>query len=241
MEDNAGYRVRLVSVASFLRATSASAFEQVIFKISPVLTESRRVEYSPVSPIHMPGSIQVYKNTPSRDFRIEATLISRTQEEALDNMKQLQLLRAWCMPYFGESTTLDNNQEVFRRQMRDSEFAARQPRDLASISSGVEILGAPPDVLYLYGYSSSNHRPGGSTSGNLSKAQAVNIHKVPVVLTGLSFSYPNDVDYLPTSDVITSPFPVKMMVGIDLAETHSPSEYQTFKLSDFKTGSLVNF
>lgn len=241
MEDDAGYRVRLVSVASFYGAATSSGFEQVIFKASPTLQESRRVEYVPVSPVHMPGSIQIYKNTSARDFQISALLISRTQDEALQNMKQLQLLRAWCTPYFGSSSTLTDSQRGARRELTANNVDPSTYTQAQISSRGSELLGAPPDVLYLYGYAANNQRPDVSTSGSATRAQAVNIHKVPVVITSLDFTYPNDVDYIPTSDIITSPFPTKMTVNIALAETHSPAEYEKFNLADFKQGRLVNF
>lgn len=230
MEDNAGYRVRLISVASFYGSAAASGFEQVIFKASPILTETRRVDYAAVSPVHMPGSIQVYRNTSARDFQLNALFISRTPDEALENMKHLQLLRAWSTPYFGASSTL-SEQHVANRL--DSTSVGKD--------KGIEFLGAPPDVLYLYGYSSANQRPNVTTRGLANQAQAVNIHKVPVVMTSLEITYPNDVDYIPSSDVIASPFPTKMSVTVGLVETHSPAEYQNFSLADFKQGRLVNF
>jgi hypothetical protein len=244
-----GYKVRLVSVASFYDAATTSSLEQVIFKVTPQLSESRRVEYTPVTPIHMPGSIQIYKNTLSREFSLTAKLISRSSEEATQNMESMQLLRGWCMPYFGQSSTLTEEQRLYRTDQataranqtdtRESQITPANTR----AARGVELLGAPPDVLYLYAYASTEQRTPTSDRATYSGQRAINIHKVPVVITSLDFSFPDDVDYIPSLEIngISSPFPTRMEVRLSLAETHSPSEYQRFNLADFKTGRLVNF
>ena len=252
------YKVRLVSVASFM--ASASQMEQVTFEVTPKFSESREVEYSPVSPVHMPGSMQVYKNTKSRSFTIGAHFISRTMEEATVNMLNLQTLRGWMMPYFGSTSTLGDNkatrdkaksnqqqaddatgQPTGDRKLSDSEVAALRQKQM---NAGTEMLGAPPDVLYLYAYSSSSNDGGGSGSARPA-TYGVNINKIPVVITSLNITYPDDVDYIPTYSNVdarkSEPFPIKMDVDITLVETHSPHEYEMFDLMKYKRGVLVNF
>lgn len=91
-------------------------------------------------------------------------------------------------------------------------------------------IGSPPEVLYLYGYSEDG----------LSKSDTVqNIRRVPVVLTSVSFSYPNDVDYIPTLDGV--PFPTVMTVTLELKETKAPYEIEQFSLADFKEGKLIGW
>ena len=245
------YRVRLISVASFYQALTSADAEQVIFNVSPKLSESRRVEYSAVSPIHLPGSIQVYKNTSSREFVLGATFISRTPSEAHANIINLQLLRGWCTPYFGTSSTLDDNQHSNRNVIKKANQNPAPVNNVdkaalaaAQANRGLELLGAPPDVLYLYAYSSSNQRTTVSEVSSLSAPEAVNLNKIPVVITAFDFSYPDDVDYIPideSTDGRSTPFPTKMELSLSLIETHSPSEYQRFNLADFKSGRLVNF
>lgn len=201
-----GYKVRLFAVRGF-------PSERVIFEVSPTVSESRSVEYSPVSPVHMPGSIQVYKRTGSRSFSIGAKFVSRNIAQATQNMQYLQTLRGWTMPYFGLRTHLD---------------ATLQNKDTGPM------LGAPPDVLYLYAYSDAS-----GANNDRDGAFQTNLKKIPVVITNLSFDYPEDVDYIPTAS--GDPFPVKMEVKIDLAETHSPKGYEEFSLSLFKQGKLVQF
>lgn len=108
-------------------------------------------------------------------------------------------------------------------------------------SVGVELLGAPPDVLYLYAYSAGSP----FSDAGRTNTYGTNINKVPVVITSLNISYPDDVDYIPTRSHIdpakSEPFPIKMDIDITLVETHSPREYEMFDLMKYKRGQLSNF
>lgn len=216
-QDAFGYKVRLFAVRNFPN-------ERVIFEVSPTVSEGRTVEYNAVNPIHMPGSIQVYKRTGSRTFSVGAKFISRNVSQASMNMQYLQQLRGWTMPYFG----LRSHYDV------DTTAADARYDSAKKISDAGSMLGAPPDVLYFYAYSS-----GAGSGGDRAGAFQTNLKKIPVVITGLNFDYPDDVDYIPTAN--GDPFPVKMDVRIELAETHSPKGYEEFSLSMFKQGRLVQF
>lgn len=96
-----------------------------VFEVMPRIDESRSVDYEQVTPVHHPGSIQKYRNTSNRSWRIAGRLMSRTAEEASKNMSMLNLVRSWMMPYYGEGT--------------------------ASSSVGSK-LGAPPPVLRFKAY-----------------------------------------------------------------------------------------
>ena len=258
------YKVRLISVASL---AGIGSYDEVVFNVTPRFSESREVEYTSLTPIHLPGGIQVYKNTRARSFSLTAHLISRTMEEATVNMIYLQTLRGWTMPYFGASSTLSSSDVANRRSASASQAAADSnasggyttsdmlERSLdageqnkialnrqKSSGTGVELLGAPPDVLYLYAYSSGVSSGTGQDRPN---KFGVNINKVPVVVTSLNIAYPDDVDYIPTysngDPRKSEPFPVKMDVEISLVETHSPREYERFDLMKYKKGVLVNF
>lgn len=104
----------------------------------------------------------------------------------------------------------------------------------STYSDANSMLGAPPDVLYLFAYSSSTGANAGRSTG------LVNIKKIPVVLTSVSITYPEDVDYIPVNGT-NEPFPVRMDVSLELAEAHSPTDYEKFSLSMFKQGNLVQF
>lgn len=241
------FKVRLVSVLS-MNNNIPSEIKQVAFDVTPGLSENRSVEYTAVQPVHMPGGIQVYKFTGSRVFELTTRLVSRSPTDALKNLQQLQLLRSWTMPFFGiASAKVGQSNNDSTSKLPSTNFVPYQDANETfnnqadAIRGGgtkgdVNLLGAPPEVLYLYGY---------STSQNDSRSDSVgNLNRIPVVMTSLNITYPDDVDYIPvysSPDGKTEPFPVKMEVGISLTETHSPAEYERFDLMSFKQGTLVNF
>jgi hypothetical protein len=256
MSEN-NFKVRLIPISSLLSASGGDVIRQsqVSFDVTPLFSVSGSVEYAPVTPVHMPGSIQVYKHTNSRNFEITATFISRNAADALENMSKLQKLQSWRLPYFGATSTLTAAHTLNRKSdtiggidtstARDTTYVNDQAAfDKARIQSqGVELHGAPPDVLYLYAYSTSQNDDRAKVNGR------VNINRVPVVLSNLSYAFPDDVDYIPVFDLsngngptqYTEPFPKKMSVTISLLETHSPREYERFDLESYKKGTLVNF
>ena len=132
--------------------------------------------------------------------------------------------------------------DMLERSLDAGEQNKIAPNRQKSSGTGVELLGAPPDVLYLYAYSSGVSSGAGQDRPN---KYGVNINKVPVVVTSLNITYPDDVDYIPTysngDPRKSEPFPVKMDVEISLVETHSPREYERFDLMKYKKGVLVNF
>jgi hypothetical protein len=100
----------------------------VIFRIMPEIAESRTVKYDPVAPPQSPGAFQKYTGTDSVQWSINATLTCRTTEEATENLRIINQLRAWTMPYFGENTKRDYPSKIgapppvlrfsgFRKQM----------------------------------------------------------------------------------------------------------------------------
>lgn len=237
------FKVRLISVLDMAQGYPKDS-TQVIFEVTPTLSESRSVDYTPVQPVHMPGGIQVYKFTGSRTFELSAHFISRNVSDAYKNIKNLQTLRSWTLPFFGSSSTdFTGNRNIsatpspYAQATPDQQMSMGQDKIKQSGTAGVNLLGAPPEVLYLYGYSASQ-------SSDRLDINGININRIPVVLTSLNFSYPEDVDYIPveiTPGKKTEPFPVKMDVTISLTETHSPVEYERFDLLSYKSGSLKNF
>jgi len=214
----------------------------VQFQVTPDVTENRNVNYKTLDPLHMPGQIYVYGGTSSRTFQLSSIrLISRTTKEATDNMRTLHLLRSWTMPYFGNSSTLSAKQKINRADSNynSSVQSAANDNPESRMGMGMELLGAPPDVLLLSAYSPSGDyvTPGGNSTKR--RMTATNIHNIPVVITNLTIPYPADVDYIPTED--NQPMPRMMTIDIQLAETHSPQEYNNFSLQDFRKGTLVNF
>lgn len=196
---------------------------QVVFDAAPDISESGSVQYKSIDPIHSPGGILVYNTTSSRTFQLSnIKLFSRTREEATRNYHRLQILKTWRYSSFG----LEADDEIY----------------------GQLPLGAPPPVLEFSAYA----RP---QSGNESgKAQGL-IHRVPVVITQLSIDYPTDCDYIPTIDGqngITGapelahipggiPMPTILPISIQLTETHSPTQYSQFSLTNYRRGILEGF
>jgi len=237
---NSNSKVRLVSAQNRNR--------RVNFRASPQVTENRNVNYNTLEPLHAPGQIQVYKNTASRSFSIsDLKLISRTQKEADDNMKILWQLRAWTMPRFGNSSTLDARERSNRADPFNAPDVSQYgPDDFSSQKAfsqyayGTELLGAPPEVLYLSAYSrdvGSDRVEGKRGTRNWRIAQHLN--KIPVVIQQLTIPYPNDVDYITTTTNV--PIPIIMNLDLSLIETHSPNAYEAFSLDDFRKGTLRGF
>jgi hypothetical protein len=169
-------------------------------------------------------------------------------------MNILQTLRTWTLPYFGASDNLTDAQRGLRAENFPDPSRAREMSNMSAEKraevnrqriqdEGVGLLGAPPMVLFLYAHSTSVN----NQRGNLPSLR-VNINRVPVVITNLSFDYPDDVDYFPAAlegvdgiDTSTESFPTKMGISVDCVETHSPREYERFSLQDFYDGKLVSF
>lgn len=88
-------------------------------------------------------------------------------------------------------------------------------------------FGAPPEVLYLSAFTNPNN------------TNSKNLYKIPVVINQITIPYPSDVDYIATD--LGEPFPTLMTIDLNLTETHSPTEYAKFNLTDYRNGSLTNF
>ena len=99
---------------------------QVIFRVMPEVVESRTVEYEAIAPPQFPSAFQKYKGTSSTQWSVNATFVCRTTDEATENLRFLNTLRGWTVPFFG-TKTLD--------QFPDK-------------------LGAPPPVLIFSGWRS---------------------------------------------------------------------------------------
>ena len=240
MAQDSNNKVKLQAAGNGLRVT---------FRASPQVTENRNVNYTALEPLHAPGQIQVYKNTSSRSFSIsDLKLISRTTQEADDNLKILWRLRGWTMPRFGNSSTLTADQRLVRsdpelygtrNDVGPGDFPNGQ-KGFDDYFGGPELLGAPPEVLYLSVYSHNVGKTSTSGKTNVNTwSVSQHINRVSVVLQQLTIPYPNDIDYINTSSGV--PMPIIMNLDLQLLETHSPNSYEAFSLSNFKNGTLVGF
>lgn len=240
------FKVRLES--------SADPSDIVIFDVSPEVSEEVAVNYQALNPIHMPGNIWVYQNTESRNFSINARLVARTTKEARRNLEYFNLLRGWCQPYFGLGTANSTARQTFQANVQQPNSQI-SPQTQTGQQRLRNLLGAPPDVLYLYAYSdvapqNTSSVPNGSNV--ISRQHKGNIYRVPVVIKAFSHVYPADVDYIPTagggvnfstSDERTGvPFPTIMSLSLSLIEVHSPTTIaQSFDLYSYKLGILTEF
>ena len=228
---------------------STDPASKVIFNVAPEISESSSSNYSTLSPVHLPGTIYIYTGSSSRTFRLTVKFISRTMLEATQNHAYIELLRGWQKNYFGQSSTLSSRQRQLRRvratdpakynalkQQWSEKYGSNQLDQYINARLGQELLGAPPDVLYFSAYAYTDNN--GSTSSAV-RPYTTNIDRIPVVLGSFNTTFPTDVDYIPTADNI--PQPLVQTVSIDLMETHSPSDYMKFNLTDYKQGILPGF
>lgn len=70
----------------------------VEFDVQPTLTESGSVSYVSIDEIRQPASALIYMGSYSREFSLNAKFISRTEEEATLNWRNVQLLKSWRLP-----------------------------------------------------------------------------------------------------------------------------------------------
>lgn len=75
---------------------------EVVFEVSPEITESGSASYVDISDIRGPASILYYQGSASRNFSISAKFVSRTTAEATQTARNLHILKSWRVP---ESTT----------------------------------------------------------------------------------------------------------------------------------------
>jgi len=112
-----------------LKTYSQQDRQVIKFLANPMISDSRDASYDSISVSHHPGEILKYKSTNSRTWALNnIKLVSRTAAEATENLKKLNMIRSWVMPYYGQGTA-----ENF---------------DL--------MFGAPPPVLIFSAYGSSN-------------------------------------------------------------------------------------
>lgn len=310
------YKVRL---DSYNQGRSSSVVQSVIFDVMPVISQSHQVEYQAFDPVHSPASYYVYRGTKAVTFELTCKFISRTTQEATNNLGYLNILRGWTRGYFGFGTSNTGNtatRDIFTNSyvkssggpvtsqvlqplsrsdlvgiissngngngvgtttnipsiastvqqasnnataaitgplsnsnlttaaqsyldnMNQNQLAAsnivrvQKPAGTETYSQGKEMLGAPPEVLKLSAYSNATNE-----NGLLNKM--TNISAVPCVITALSYTYTDDVDYIPT--IQGQPFPILMSISISLAESHSPQELEYFDIYKYRAGTLPGF
>lgn len=114
--DTDSFRVKVISLIN--------PDDKIIFAVQPSLSEGRAVSYTTTDLIHHPGQMMIYRTTSPRIWTISGLFVSRTSAEASYNLKMLNIIRSWSLPYYGQGTA--------------NQIASR--------------LGAPPDILQLTAY-----------------------------------------------------------------------------------------
>lgn len=168
--------------------------DTVVFDTMPDITENHQAQYDDVQPLQHPGTLLKYRSTSARDWSLTVRLVSRTVEEASQNLRTINIIRSWVMPFYGQGTAGD--------------------------SSTTRYLGAPPPVLTLKAYGDKVIGP------------------AKCVLVSYNWSWPNDIDYIQTNDVVPVPVPVIMQLSLTLRETWSPREFSGFNLMAYRSGNL---
>lgn len=235
-EDDNDFKIRLTAATSNDRLTDKR--RSVTFDVTPDLIENRNVNYKTLDPIHAPGQIFVYNNTSSRTFNLSnVRLISRTSQEASENLARLWTLRGWTMPIFGQEFNDKKGSDYLAERHKNNiediiGFISDDPSRRVDPANS-NFLGRPPQVLLLSAYSRKGAVTGTRGIGH--------IRRVPVVIQQLSIPYPSDVDYIPTADAQPTPMPTVMTLDMTMVETQSPSAYEKFSLQDFREGNLIGF
>lgn len=200
---NAEYRVTLRS--------QTFTSDRIIFKVMPTFDETRSATYDTINLTHMPTGIQVYKNSQPRAITMTAKLISRNTLEATENLRYLNLIRSWIMPYYGTGTA---NSDVTVRS------------DGISVEVG-KLIGAPPDVLSLnaLSYTAYKDMPCVLTSYAWTFADDVDYVRAEILDEGGSVRR-------------FMPFPRILEVTLNLIESYSPDEISQFDIGAYRKGYL---
>ena len=76
----------------------------VLFDNTPKIDEVVGVNYQQKTVPQLPTSINYYESTSTRTYNVSSILfVSRTREEATENQRTINLLRAWTKPAFGST------------------------------------------------------------------------------------------------------------------------------------------
>lgn len=118
---------------------------ELVFKVMPRIEESGGAEYDPIVPLQHPGAIQKFRNSTPRTWTITGRLISRTMDEATENLAIMNMIRAWRMPFYGEGT----NQSM-------SNYLGAPPPILTLTAYGPKMIGPAKCVLTNYGWGFPN-------------------------------------------------------------------------------------
>jgi hypothetical protein len=130
-----------------VKLTAQPFNETIVFEAMPTISENRNVAYDEFTPLHHPGDILKYKSTSARSWSISAKLISRNTEEATKNLKIINTIRAWAMPFYGVGTERDKS---------TSQYLGGPPPILTLSAYGKMMVGPISCVLESYSWEFPN-------------------------------------------------------------------------------------
>jgi hypothetical protein len=190
----------------------------VIFRVLPEIVENRSVEYEAVQPPQFPGAFQKYKGTASVQWSVNAIFVCRTTDEATENLKFLNRLRGWTMPYFGEFMS---QTDAFKDK-----------------------VGSPPPVLTFRGLRTNIIGPVPVVITSLNWNWPRDVDYIPANKLTDSSITESGVDLTGTINEDlnspTVPFPAVISVAIQLVESFSVSEFNGFNLGAYRVGDMEN-
>jgi hypothetical protein len=121
----------------------SGAFDEVIFDVSPSVSETRSAEYVDQA-LPGPVGITVYKLTGNRRFSINAKIVSRTEKEAAKNYGYVNVLRSWLIPQSADGS----NAQVGRPPLLRLNGYLKQFYNIPVVLADLNI-NFPEDVDYI--------------------------------------------------------------------------------------------
>lgn len=188
--------------------------DEVIFDVMPEVVENRTVEYEAIAPPQHPTAFQKYKGTSSTQWTVQATLTCRNTDEATENLRIINVLRGWTMPFFGQKT--------------------------ASVYP--DKLGAPPPVLEFSGWRDQMVGPVQVVITSLNWNFPQDVDYIPARgfkkrlgrTSTRSAGNRSDLEF--SGELI--PFPTVIKIAIQLVESFSTDQVNGFDLSAFRIGQF---
>lgn len=209
------------TILSFLRPTNG-----MVWNYTPIVSESRTVNYETEQPVHSNSSYNNYKSTGNTTFTIQGDLYANTATEAMYLLSSLHFIRSMTLMDFGRKA------------------AANQV-------PGRAVVGAPPPILLLSGYGRYmyNDIPVILKSYNITLPNDVSYIQVPVntatstydfseKATRAFFNQLRSTGYMNADNEVWVPQKVSLTIQLEEQPT---SDFMTkqFNLNDFKSGAML--
>jgi hypothetical protein len=198
----------------------------VVWNYTPVIKETRQVNYETLQPVHTNSGYNNYRNTNNTTISVQGTFYAGTGYEAVYLMA--------CIHFFRTITLMD-----FGR------IAA------ASTDPSVAVVGAPPPVLLFSAYGRYIYNDIPVIVKNVSFSFPDDCDYVQVPLDSSLSTYNLDISTIRTflQNIRTNGIsnknnmvyvPQKMTIDVQLEEQPSPQYMtSTFNLNSFKRGELL--